>query len=429
RLAERIKQGERVDHEIYDTDTFEERIAKLQTKDVPENLSRLHALFVLLDLITHSEEQELRAMIHHRSFDEPVQEALKLLNVPALMKVDEDESDAPADPDLAAQQREREELLKLLSNTFDTEKSKTSQREEARKVIDELRKKDGYRDWVRRVFAAFQYELMTLSLTQTRARLDAMTLPPISITQEEAFRTASENRLDWMNRKAQLVDTWRQMDVAADKLKGVFDIKLNGKLGNIDKRGVRFDSDTGSLDVQFEWDTPLNRYNEMMTYRASQIDYQRARRNYYTYVDSVQSVLRNTLRDVQMSQINFEIRRNEVFAGTTRVDVMQLRMDQPPQRGAKIDTNTAEQLISALNGLTASQNNFLETWVTYQTRRMLLDLYMGTMSLDEQGRWIEPTTMGTQTSGSPVVVTPTLPMPTLETPKRNRRYVEPENDD
>ncbi|MDR0328975.1 MAG: hypothetical protein LBI05_11840, partial [Planctomycetaceae bacterium] len=39
RLAERIKQGERVDHEIYDTDTFEERIAKLQTKDVPENLS------------------------------------------------------------------------------------------------------------------------------------------------------------------------------------------------------------------------------------------------------------------------------------------------------------------------------------------------------------------------------------------------------
>jgi hypothetical protein len=54
---------------------------------------------------------------------------------------------------------------------------------------------------------------------------------------------------------------------------------------------------------------------------------------------------------------------------------------------------------------------------------MLLDLYMGTMSLDDKGRWIEPTTMDSHVTVLPEPV-PTLPMPTLETPKLNRRYVE-----
>ena len=441
RLVERIKQGERIAPDIYDTDVFEARITKLQTVDVPQNLSRLRATFVLLDLIAQSEEQELREMIRNRSFDEPTREALNLLvlNEPAEEPTTTDANRPARQRELATMTEQLKSLENMLENEDDlspeTQKDarKKAQRLRAQMIIVELRQKDEYRDWVRQVFSVFQYELMTLSMMQTRARLDAMTLAPISVTPEEAFRIASEHRLDWMNRKAQLVDTWRKIDIAADRLKGVFDLKLNGGLGTIDNRGVRFDSDTGHLDVRFEWESPLTRYNEMMAYRKSQIDYQKARRDYYTYVDSVQSDLRNTLRDVQMSQINFEISRNAVLVGTIRVDVMQLRMEQPPQRGAKIDTNTSQQLIDALNGLLDSQNKFLNTWVTYQTQRMLLDLYMGTMSLDDRGRWVEPDTMGmTGTTGStaspdtlpPPELAPTLPIPTPETPKLNRRYVE-----
>jgi hypothetical protein len=272
----------------------------------------------------------------------------------------------------------------------------------------------------------FQYELITLSLMQTRTKLDSMTLIPVSITAEEAFLAASEHRLDWMNKKANLVDDWRQMDIAADKLKGVLDLELKGTAGRVDSRGGFRDS--SHLQASLKWDSPLNRYAEMMAYRKSQIDYQAARRAYYTYVDTVQADLRKVVRDLQMSRINFEINRNAVFIGTVRVDVMQLRMDQPPQRGGKIDTDTARQLINALEGLLRSQNNLLTTWVGYQKHRMLLDMHMGTMKLDDRGCWIEPdvkeSTVPFIPTLAPEVVPLPLPVPVLEIPRLNRRYVE-----
>jgi hypothetical protein len=124
-----------------------------------------------------------------------------------------------------------------------------------------------------------------------------------------------------------------------------------------------------------------------------------------------------------MRQVEFEINRNAVLVDTIRVDVRQLRMEQPPQRGGRIDTNTAQQLISALNGLMNSQNNLLGTWVEYQTHRMLLDLYMGTMALDERGRWTEPNTMRAVTTRTPELA-PAIPVPMLQMPRLNRRYVE-----
>jgi hypothetical protein len=432
-LAGRIENGERVDKSIYDIKEFEDRIAKLRTVDIPRNLKRLRAAFILIDLIVNLDEPVLRQMIREHSFDPSVLEAWEELKLNEVIV-------SNIDTDLSVRQRELEKLteeLQSLRTAYGNDASpqalqdakRIEKRIENLNIINELRQKDEYRDWIRRVVSAFQYELVSLSLMQTRTRLDAMTLVPVSVSPEEAFQTASEHRLDWMNRKAQLVDAWRQIDFTADDLKGAFGLRLDGALGTIDKRGVRLDADTGKLDVRFEWESPLTRYNEMMTYRKSQIDYQKARRDYYTYVDSVQAEVRNTLRDVQMSLINFEINRNAVLVGTVRVDVMQLRMEQPPQRGGRIDTNTSDQLIRALEGLMNSQNNLLNTWVAYQTQRMLLDYNMGTMTLDEQGRWIEPGVIGSAITAPPEVI-PSIPMaipvPILEVPRPglNRRYVE-----
>jgi hypothetical protein len=407
-LAERIASGERIDPSIYDSKVFEDRIRKLQTEDIPLNLSRLRAIFTLLDLIANSDEQALREMIRERSFDEPARKALELLEISKAdaTKTDNEET---ADPPLEESQPE-------------TPKKPLR---EVDRIIAELLRKDDYRDWIRRVFSTFQYELVTLSLMQTRARLDAMTLTPVSITPEEAFRIASEHRLDWMNQKSQLVDTWRQIDIKANDLKGILDLELSGTLKTADINGVQFNKNNGSLSAGLVWNSPLNRYNQMLAYRRSQIDYQRARRDYYTYVDSVQAELRNIVRNVQMRQIDFEISRNAIWVDTIRVDIVQLRMDQPPQRGVggRIDTNTSDQLIRALEGLMDSQNSFLDTWVAYQTQRMLLDFAMGTMTLDERGHWIDSGTLGSANGVSPQLA-PQIPMPILEPPRLNRRYVE-----
>jgi len=408
-FAERIENGERIDSSVYDTEEFEKRIAKLRTEDIPKTLSRLHAAFTLLDLIAQSDEQTLRTIIQHRAYAPSVLDALKtlelsdLINSPAT-KTDSDASEAV-----------------LPQNAFNAEPPKLPITG-AQRLLAELRQKDEYRDWIRRVCSVFQYELVSLSLMQTRTRLDAMTLTPVSVTAAEAFQVASEHRLDWMNQKSQLVDTWRQIDITADRLKGGLDLTLRGELGTVGNGG--FSADNGRLQVGLEWDSPLTRHTEMMNYRRSQIAYQNARRNYYTYIDGVQAELRNILRNVQMRQVEFEINRNAVRVSAIRVDVTQLEMEKPPQRGGKIDPNTSTQLINALNGLMNSQNNFLDTWVAYQTQRMLLDLSMGTMKLDNRGHWIDPGVMGT--TASAVAPPKLLPVPLLdiEPPRRNRRYVE-----
>ena len=432
---------ERIDPRIYESQFFEERVEKLR-KDIPQNLSRLQAVFTLLDLIAQSEEQALRQMIMEHSFDPPAKEALELL------QIHKTADGAKAESETWSRQKELEaaiDQLKAMQDAFEVEQpqelptAREVRRAEARKVIAELRQKDEYRDWIHRVFSTYQHELVSLSLMQTRARLDAMTLTPVSITAEAAFQTASEHRLDWMNQKSRLVDRWRQIDIAADRLKGDLKLTLSGDAGSIDRQGVHFGADSSRLQANVEWTSPLTRHREMMDYRASQIAYQAARRDYYTYVDSVQADLRNIVRMVEMCQINFEINRNAVLVGTIRVDVMQLRMEQPPNRGARIDTNVSDQLIRALDGLMTSQNNLLNAWVDYQTQRMLLDLNMGTMALDDRGHWIDPGMLGAALKGvvlqeavskkgseTPGVVS--LPVTKLEIPRLNRRYVEEEEE-
>ena len=416
-LADRMENGERIDPSIYDTAEFEERVAVLRDKDIPINIARLEAIFIVLDMFVQTEEPKLREHIRNRSFDPSVQDALKQLGLTEAV-----------DTGMQRQQELAEvaEQLETSNEDSDLDATERALREARQRIIEELRRRDEYRDWVRRVFEVYQYELMSLSLLQTRTRLDSMTLVPVSVTAEEAFLAASEHSLDWMNKKSQLVDTWRKIDIAADKFKWLLDLKVTGALGTVDSnRGVRFDANDGKLDINLQWDSPLNRYAEMMAYRSSQIAYQNARRNYYLYVDSVQAELRNTVRNLQMSRVNFEINRNAVLVGTVRVDVTQLRLEQPPQRGG-IDTNTARQAIDALTGLMDSQNNLLNTWVEYQTQRMLLDMNMGTMALDDLGRWIDPGMTGS------VIATPTLapevrplplPLEMIGTPQRNRRYV------
>ena len=416
-LAERMASGERIDPSVYEAEVFEKRITKLRSEEVPQTLSRLRATFTLLHLLVDTEEPVLRELIRSKSFSPAALKALKDLKL-------EKTAESSSEEDQVRLQKVPEEStneLKTLKEVLDAASSEQPTTE-AQQSIARLRQKDEYRDWIRRVTSAFQYELVSLSLMQTRTRLDAMTLVPVAITAEEAFQTASERRLDLMNQKSQLVDRWRQIDIRANRLKGVLNLTFNGNAGTVDRNGVHFDGSNSNFNVGLAWDSPLTRYEEMMDYRSSQIAYQNARRNYYTYVDGVLSELRSTVRDVQRSQIDFEIRRNQVLVDTVRVDLMQLQMERPPQGGRRIDTNTARELIDAFNGLLRSQNDFLSTWMRYQTLRMLLDQNMGTMELDDQGRWIDPGVIGSVTT-SPEHA-PSIPIPFIETSRLNRRYVD-----
>ncbi|MDR0870302.1 MAG: TolC family protein [Planctomycetaceae bacterium] len=454
-------KDEQIDAAIFDSDIFKNRVAELCEKEIPKCLRCIRAAIQLVDLIIKTDEPTLRAMITAKSYPPEIKEAVKILEEERLVIIQPEPEDSKAVPqpdryisDLRdSTQKEmgdkpevwRKELANRLVPKVEGMKTQTeplnidfkdepdtSKQLQSRKTVSNLGQKDDYRDWVRRVLAAFQNEILSLTLAQTRVRLDSITLDQTDISAEDAFHLAAEHRLDWMNRKAGLVDVWRQIEIAANKLKGDLNVKVNGEIGTIDKRGVRFDGDNGRLSVGLEWDTPLTRHNEMMAYRQSQIDYQSARRAYYTYVDSVQAELRRILRNLQNDQVEFEIKRSAIISAATQVDLMQLKLSRPPSRGSRLDTNTARDLIDGLNGLTDRQNEFLNTWIACQTQRMLLDLNMGTMQLDEKGRWVEPGVItkdrsisSTSTPALPPSVMPLKMVPPLPPKKSRTRYINP----
>lgn len=234
--------------------------------------------------------------------------------------------------------------------------------------------------------------MLALSLDQTAIRLETLALPPVEIRPETAFFIARENRLDWMNARARLVDSWRQIDYNANPLMSGLTLTANGEMGSIRNNAARLDARNGNLRFGLQFDSPLSRLIERNDYREALINYKRARRSLDEFEDRVSLSLRNTLRIVELSQLNFELRREAVQIAISQVDLARLRLDEPPRPGAaaQFGATTARDLVSALSDLLGAQNDFVSVWVSYELLRMLLDFELGTMQLTADGRWSDP---------------------------------------
>jgi outer membrane protein TolC len=212
-----------------------------------------------------------------------------------------------------------------------------------------------------------------------------------------ALEIARQNRRDWMNARASLVDAWRLIEFVADDLESTLDLEINGEMKNTGDNPFNFDADTGRLNARIRFDAPLNRFSERNAYRQKLIEYQQARRNYYALEDQIARGLRNTIRTLQASRRNFEIRREAVRAADLQIELNEdIRLIQEANRQPSGPT-AARDAVSALSDLLTAQNDFLSVWVTYEVLRRTLDFDLGTMQLDTRGMWIDPGTIGPET--------------------------------
>ena len=239
---------------------------------------------------------------------------------------------------------------------------------------------------------ALSAQLTELSLVQARARIDTVTLTPVALDAEEALQIARENRLDWMNARASVVDSWRLIEFNANALESSLNVVVNGDLGTVGNNPVAFRNTNGRLSVGIEFDAPITRLAERNQYRQALIEYQQSRRAYMRYVDQVYQGLRNTLRAIQVDQLNFELRRAAVLVAINQVNLTRLRLTEPPRPGQALEfsSTTARDLVDALDRLLSVQNEFLSVWVDYEVQRMGLDFDLGTMQLDHRGMWVDP---------------------------------------
>jgi hypothetical protein len=226
--------------------------------------------------------------------------------------------------------------------------------------------------------------------------MESVDLVPINLTSQQAFAIASRYRLDWMNARASLVDSWRLIEFNANDLLAGLNIVADGDITTSNERAFNFRGSTGRLRLGLQWDAPLTRLAERNNYRQSLIDYQRARRSYMQFEDGVSLGLRTVLRTIDRNRVNFELRRAAIETAITQVDLSREKVLQPPppaqagQQPSRFTSTTARDLLSALSDLLQVQNDFLSVWINYEVTRMVLDRDLGTLKIDSQGRWIDP---------------------------------------
>ncbi|MBI1903329.1 MAG: hypothetical protein HYS13_19685 [Planctomycetia bacterium] len=229
-----------------------------------------------------------------------------------------------------------------------------------------------------------------LGIIEARARLEAIVMPPVRVDEDLAVCLARHHRLDWMNARGAVVDSWRLIEFNADDLESDLDVVFSGDLGTINDDPFRFRSPTGQLRVGLQFDSPTTRLAERNSYRQALIEYQQARRSYMNYVDGVWNGLRGTLRTIRVNEENLERRREALNLAFEQFDFARLRLFAPPQLNAQRNPNIANDVVASLQAIQLAQTDFLSVWVNSYVQRMVLDRDLGTMMLDEQGIWVDP---------------------------------------
>lgn len=235
--------------------------------------------------------------------------------------------------------------------------------------------------------------VLEMALLQAEAKASAISIVDIEIDSNTAFETARCLRRDWMNARAALVDSWRQIEFFADQLEAQVDLVLTGEIGNAGADNpFRIRYEDGNLSAGFRFDAPIVRQAERNAYRQSQISYQQTRRSYYQFEDSIHQSLRLTLRSINQNKVLFELNRTNLKNQIDQVKLNRANLFAPPaigQSAGQSDT-TATFLAQAIQGLSGQQNGYLGLWAQYEVLRRNLDFDMGTMELDSNLEWVDP---------------------------------------
>ncbi|MHC4876951.1 MAG: TolC family protein [Planctomycetota bacterium] len=233
-----------------------------------------------------------------------------------------------------------------------------------------------------------------LTLVPAQARLEVITLDPIIIAPETAFQVALDNRLDFMNGRAALVDRWRQIQFTADQLQSNLTIAAEGDVRTARDNPASFRAPASNFKLSVQFDAPFTRLQERNEYRQTLITYQQNRRTFIQSRDNLEKGLRALLRTLEQRRQQLDIQRRAVTIAMRLVDQTQLSLSTPPpqlQPGqrAQISPTTAINLLNAQASLQNTQNAFLAAWLNFYSTKLRLYRELGIMEIDVDGRWIE----------------------------------------
>jgi len=203
----------------------------------------------------------------------------------------------------------------------------------------------------------------------------------------DAITVALALRRDVLIAQGRVYDAQRQVVVAADgvrlraALTGTARAGSRRSLGTAGDGDARLRPDEGLYGVGLSVDMPWNRSSERAAYRDSYIVLERAIRTTQELEDTVKQEVRQTLRVLDQAAESIEIQARSVALAERRVESTELFL-QAGRAQIRDVLEAQESLISAQNALTAAA-------VTYRLAQLELQRDMGTLTLDNAGRWLE----------------------------------------
>lgn len=224
-------------------------------------------------------------------------------------------------------------------------------------------------------------------VVQTGLRVEQLALNPFDLPLEVAVQLALDNRLDLMNQRAAVTDARRQLELAANALQGVLNLRVDGNVrtrplfDNDRENPLDFRLDDSDFNVGVQFDTPLDRIAERNAYRAALIDYQRSRRDFIAAEDAVRIDVRTAWRQLAVLEQNFETTRQAVRIAAVQFDNAVERQFGPGGGGSQFD------LLQALGNLLGSSNDLISTYVNYERARVAIHRDMGVMIVGPEGLW------------------------------------------
>ncbi|MFO0909666.1 MAG: hypothetical protein U0794_15190 [Isosphaeraceae bacterium] len=202
-----------------------------------------------------------------------------------------------------------------------------------------------------------------------------------------AERVALEHRLDLMNARAQLYDSWRQIKVNANALQGVFNVALTNTLltPQTTNNPFAFVDQAKQFSVVINAELPLIRMTERNNFRSALIGYQRQRRSLQSTEDTIKYTVRQDIRLMHQNYLQYQIQKRNLVLLISQKDQAFEQIIAPPQ-GATGSSQGAVQtnnLTSAQTQLVNAENGLIQTWYNYQTQRLALYRDLGILPYDE----------------------------------------------
>jgi outer membrane protein TolC len=296
---------------------------------------------------------------------------------PNVGKTTEDEGHAQREratyENLARQLPELRDELTRLATTF-------------KKAAGDLSEKTRKLDW-ERLQLHIRQEISSASelfVVQNQIRVYLIELKPIPAKLDDAIAYARANRLDLMNERATVVDTWRQVYVTADALRAGLLLTTKAAIATppTTKNPVDFRASASDYSIGAQFDSPLNRLAARNAYRTAQINYEKERRNFIALDDQITASIRQDLRQLETERASFAIGRQNLISAARQVEAARDNL-LLADKGA--GTTLSQDVLTALNSLLQAKSTLISSWINYETTRVQLLLDMEALQVDDRG--------------------------------------------